>query len=64
MIFETDPAGRVTSFRGGRAREVGYIEGTVSGCHAQTLRGMKWTVTRLKTAGAGGVTRSALEHAH
>jgi hypothetical protein len=27
MIFETNPAGRVTSFRGGRAREVGYIEG-------------------------------------
>ena len=27
MIFETDPGGRVTSFRGGRAREVGYIEG-------------------------------------
>jgi hypothetical protein len=22
----------------------------VSECHAQTLRGMKWTVTRLKTA--------------
>jgi hypothetical protein len=27
MIFETNPSGRVTSFRGGRAREVGYIEG-------------------------------------
>ena len=27
MIFETNPAGRVTSFRGGRSREVGYIEG-------------------------------------
>jgi len=27
MIFETSPEGRVTSFRGGRAREVGYIEG-------------------------------------
>ena len=27
MIFETGRAGRVTSFRGGRAREVGYIEG-------------------------------------
>jgi hypothetical protein len=23
---------------------------TVSGCHAQTLRGLKWTVTRIKTA--------------
>jgi hypothetical protein len=23
---------------------------TVSSCHAQTLRGMKWTLTRLKTA--------------
>jgi hypothetical protein len=29
MIFETGPNGRVTSFRGGRAREVGYIEGCV-----------------------------------
>jgi hypothetical protein len=27
MIFETGPGGRVTSFRGGRAREVAYIEG-------------------------------------
>ena len=27
MIFETGRAGKVTSFRGGRAREVGYIEG-------------------------------------
>jgi hypothetical protein len=27
MIFETDAAGRVTSFRGGRARQVAYIEG-------------------------------------
>ena len=27
MIFETNPAGRVTSFRGGRGREVSYIEG-------------------------------------
>jgi hypothetical protein len=29
MIFETNPAGKVTSFRGGRRREVGYIEGCV-----------------------------------
>jgi hypothetical protein len=29
MIFETNPKGKVTSFRGGRAREVGYIEGCV-----------------------------------
>ena len=29
MIFETNPGGRVTSFRGGRSREVGYIEGCV-----------------------------------
>jgi len=27
LIFETGAAGRVTSFRGGRAREVNYIEG-------------------------------------
>jgi hypothetical protein len=27
MIYETDAAGRVTSFRGGRTREVAYIEG-------------------------------------
>ena len=27
MIFETGRAGKVTSFRGGRAREVGFIEG-------------------------------------
>jgi hypothetical protein len=27
MIFETNRRGRVTSFRGGRSREVGYIEG-------------------------------------
>jgi hypothetical protein len=27
MIFETDASGRVTSFRGGRARQVAYIEG-------------------------------------
>jgi hypothetical protein len=27
MIFETNAPGRVTSFRGGRAREVGYLEG-------------------------------------
>ena len=29
MIFATNPQGKVTSFRGGRAREVGYIEGCV-----------------------------------
>jgi hypothetical protein len=29
MIFTTSPEGRVTSFRGGKAREVGYIEGCV-----------------------------------
>ena len=27
MIFETSRLGKVTSFRGGRAREVGFIEG-------------------------------------
>ena len=30
-------------------RDAGLLE-AVSECHAQTLRGMKWTVTRLKTA--------------
>ena len=30
-------------------RDAELIE-AVSACHAQTLRGMKWTVTRLKTA--------------
>jgi hypothetical protein len=29
MIFETDGAGKVTSFRGGRAPHIGYIEGCV-----------------------------------
>ena len=28
----------------------GGLLDTVSRCHAQTLRGMKWTLTRLKTA--------------
>lgn len=36
--------------QGAQAVRDGALLDTVSECHAQTLRGMKWTVTRLKTA--------------
>jgi cytochrome c2 len=36
--------------QGAKAARDGQLVETCSQCHAQTLRGMKWTVTRLKTA--------------
>jgi hypothetical protein len=36
--------------QGAKAAKEGDLLPTVSQCHAQTLRGMKWTVTRIKTA--------------
>jgi hypothetical protein len=36
--------------QGAQAIRDGELVETVARCHAETLRGMKWTVTRLKTA--------------
>lgn len=36
--------------QGAQAVRDGELVAVVADCHAQTLRGMKWTVTRLKTA--------------
>jgi len=36
--------------QGAQAARDGHLLDAVSHCHAQTLRGMKWTVTRIKTA--------------
>jgi hypothetical protein len=36
--------------QGAQAVRDGQLLEVVDGCHAQTLRGMKWTLTRLKTA--------------
>ena len=36
--------------QGAQAVRDGDLPDTVSTCHAQTLRGVEWTVTRLKTA--------------
>jgi hypothetical protein len=42
--------------QGAKAARDGELAYACAGCHAQTLRGMKWTVTRIKTASPQALT--------
>jgi len=50
LLSATASINRVTLGQGAQAAKDAELLAVVSECHAQTLRGMKWTVTRLKTA--------------